>query len=134
GREGRRHLFNLAGEIRQDGLDLLRDRAFIARAHHLAFGIVSVRLDAPADREPVGLLALDGEGAGLRRFTQRDRKYAGRQWIKRTGVTSLLRVVEVLDRRDSLRRGHANRLVENKPAVNGIAFLVARHVDEVSSN
>ncbi|KAI95994.1 hypothetical protein T281_02355 [Rhodomicrobium udaipurense JA643] len=122
-----RSLHDVADELRQRSLHLLCGRASVARANGLAFRVVGVGLDAPADGEVVGLLAIDHMRDRLRRLAERDGQYAGRQRIERAGMAHLPRVEQAFQARQRLIRRQPLRLVENEPAVNLVALVAARH-------
>ena len=89
----------------------------VALADDLAVGVVGVGLGAPAHGEEIGLLAILHEGHGLGGLAEGDRQNARGQRIERAGVAGLLAIIDALQARDGLRRGHADRLVEHDPAV-----------------
>ena len=82
-----------------------------------ALGVVGVGLDAPLDRETVGLHAVLHDRHGLGRLAEGDRQHAGGERVERAGVARLLGVEQVLEPPDRLRRGDADGLVEIDPAV-----------------
>ncbi len=99
--------------------------ACVAGLDDAAFGVVGCRFRAPANGEPVNLLAIDSERHGLGRLTERDRQDARRERIERAGVTDLLGKKQPLEDADGTRGRHLERLVEHQPAVRpGCLFYV----------
>src|SRR5262249_53431759 len=94
----------------------------VAARHDPALGVIGVAFFAPADREPIGFAAIKDERDGLRRFAKRNRQTSRRQWVERSGMAGAARGEQVLDHRDGMSRGHADRLVKHEPAVN-VALL-----------
>src|SRR5262245_2528158 len=123
----RRHLADLADKARQCRLDLAPRRPDLARLNDRALRIVGVGGGAEAHREPVLLVAFHGEGHGLGGFAEGDRQHPGGERVERAGMACLLRAIEAPCPRDGLSRGHAFRLVEDEPAVNGKTFAPPRH-------
>src|SRR5207248_9983675 len=123
----RRDLIDHAGEARQQGPDRFRRRPQFAGLRYPAFGIVGVALLAPGDREAVALAAIHHERNRLGRFAERDRQAAGRQRIERAGVAGALGLEQALEHGNRVRRSHADRLVENHPAMDG-ALVATRLV------
>src|SRR4029077_2892588 len=127
-RVARRHLADLADEVRQRRLDLGPRRPQFARRHDRAFRVVGVGGGAEAHREAVLLVAFHREGHGLGRLAEGYGQHSGGERVERAGMARLLRAVEVPCPGDGLRRGHAFRLVEVEPAVNWETFAPPRHV------
>src|SRR3954470_10570284 len=123
----RRDLLDQAGELRQQRPDRVGRRPERARLGYPALGIVGVALLAPGDREAVALAAVHHKGNRLGGLAERDRQAAGRQRIERAGVAGALGLKQALEHGHRMRRGHADRLVENHPAVDG-ALVAARLV------
>src|SRR4051812_49846993 len=113
--------------MRQQGSDRVGRRPELARLGYPALGIVGVALLAPGDREAVALAAVHHEGNRLGGLAERDRQAAGRQRIERAGVAGALGLEQALEHGNRVRRGHADRLVENYPAVN-VALVATRLV------
>src|SRR6185436_18385257 len=88
-------------------------------------GIVGVALLAPGDREAVALAAVHHEGNRLGGFAERNRQAAGCERIERAGVAGAFGLEQALEHGDRVRRGHADRLVENHPAMN-VALVATR--------
>src|SRR2546423_1992685 len=123
----RRDLLDQAGETRQQCPDRVGGRPQFAGLGHPAFGIVGVALLAPGNREAVALAAVHHEGNRLGGFAERDRQAAGCQWIERAGVAGALGLEQALEHGNRVRRSHADRLVENDPAVD-VALVATRLV------
>src|SRR5699024_2159463 len=85
-------------------------------------------LGAPTDGESVGFLAIHGKGDGLGRLAECDWKYAGGERIESAGVAGFLRIEQALHAGERMRAGQPQRLVEDEPAVDRLAFLAAGHV------
>ena len=116
GIDGRR-LHDFADEGGQRIEDRLRLRARLAGARYGAIRIVAVGFDAPAHGEAIGLLAILHERHGLRRLAERHWQNTRRKGIKRACMAGFFGVEDALEPCDGMRRGHADRLVENNPAV-----------------
>src|SRR5262249_24936871 len=89
----------------------------------------------PADREAIELAAVHDEGNSFGRFTERDRQSTGRERIKRAGMACALRLEQAFHDAHGVSRRHADRLVENDPAVHVVllALLLLRSVPAVAS-
>src|SRR5206468_7167267 len=116
-----------AGEARQQGPDRFRRWPQFAGLGYPALGIVGVALFAPGDREAVALAAVHHERNSLGGLAEGDRQAAGRQRIERAGVAGALGLEQALEHGNRVRRGHADRLVENDPAVD-VALVATRLV------
>ncbi len=120
----RRHLFDHAGKGWQQGVDGVGRRPPVAGFDHAAFGVVGVALLAPAHGEAVELAPIHDEGNGLGRFAERDRQRPGGERIERAGMAGALGFGQALDDADGMGRRHADRLVEDDPAVH-VALVAA---------
>src|SRR6478609_4187616 len=127
-RIARWHLADLTNEAWQRRLDLRERGVSIARRHDRAICVVSVGGCAEAHREAVLLVAFYRERHGLGRFAEGDGQHSGGERVERAGVTRLLRAIEVPHPRYGLRRGHALRLVQHEPAMDGETFAPPRHL------
>src|SRR6185369_10784607 len=123
----RRDLLDQAGELRQQRPDRVGRRPDLAGLDHPALGIVGIALLAPGYREAVALAAVHHEGNRLGGLAERDRQAAGCQRIERAGVARAFGLEQALEHSDRVRRGHADRLVENHPAVH-VALVATRLV------
>src|SRR5262249_53044722 len=110
-------------EGRKRGLDRLARGPLGAHLDDRALRIIRIALLAPAHGEAVALAAIHHEGHGLGGFPEGDRQEARGQGIERARMPGLLRREKTLPARDGMRRGHADRLVEDEPA---IALAAAR--------
>ena len=124
GGELRRGLLDSADVTRQNGANLVRSRTFVARLGDFALGIVRIALFAPLDGKPVQFAAVLDERHGFGGLAERDRQAAGGERIERTGVAGALGGEQPLDDADGVGRGHADRLVEDDPAVD-VALVAA---------
>ena len=113
----RRHLLDDAGKGRQQRANLVWAGATVAGLDHPALGVVGIPFLAPAHGEAVELAAVHDEGDGLGGFAERDRQTAGSERIERAGVSGALGLEQSLHHADRVGRGHADRLVENDPAM-----------------
>src|SRR5579872_5536978 len=123
----RRDLFDQSGEAGQERLDRLGRRPDPARPDDAALGIVGVALFAPGNREAVALTAVHHEGYGLGGFADRNRQSARGERVQRSGVACALGLEQALHDGDRMGGGHADRLVENDPAMH-VALFASRLV------
>src|SRR6185369_62467 len=121
----RRDLLDPAGELRQQRPDRVGRRPDLAGLDHPALGIVGIALLAPGHREAVALAAVHHEGNRLGGLAERDRQAAGCQRIERAGMSGAPGLEQPLEHGNRVRRGHADRLVENHPAVD-VALVASR--------
>ena len=96
----------------------------VAYLGDLALGVVGVALLAPGDRKAVALAAVHHERNRLGGLAQRDRQAAGGQRIERAGMSRAFCGKQPLHHRNRMGRGHADRLVENDPAMD-VALVAA---------
>src|SRR5262245_45604533 len=113
----RGHLLDAPGERRQERTYDVGRRSVVAARDHPALGIVGVALFTPAHRETIEFATVHDEGNGLGPFTERDRQSTGRARIKRAGMACALRLEQAFHDAYGVSRRHADRLVENDPAV-----------------
>ena len=125
-RKGGGHLHDCAGEAWQQGFDLIGGGALIGCLRHAAFGVIAFRLNAPAHGEAIGFLAILHERHSLCGLTKGNRQKARGQRIECSRMASFLRIENALQARHGMCRGHADRLVENDPAVDFHALRTGR--------
>ena len=121
----------------RSGTDGARPRVCSSlRAIDTALGVVGVALFTPAHREAIELATVHHEGDGLGRFAERDRQSAGGERIERAGMARALGLEQALHDAHSVRRRHADRLVENDPAVHVVlvALLLFRSLSRRRSD
>src|SRR5262249_24901449 len=111
-----------AGEPRQDRADVVGGRSRRASGINAPLGVVGVALLAPAHGELINLSPIHHERDSLGRFPERDREQAGGKRVERASMAGVLGAEEPLRQAHRMGRGHADRLVEDDPAVH-IALL-----------
>ena len=124
-RELRRSLHHDAGIIGQQSADRLFRGPLVGALRNRPLEVVRQALFAPCDGELIHLGPVHYVGHGLGRLAQRDRQHPRGQRVQRTGMTGLLGLVEPFYLGDRLGRAHAHRLVEDHPAGNRPALLLA---------
>ncbi len=124
-RIARRDLLDLPRKARQDRPDAGRIGAHGRVFDDRAVRIVRIGRDAPAQGESIGFRSVNDVAHGLRRFAQRHRQDAGRQRVQRSAMSGLGRVGQPPHLVDHGRRRHARRLVDDEPAIHGIAAALA---------
>jgi hypothetical protein len=122
-REGGWSLHDLADEGREECLDRITRRRDIAAFDDLTFRVVGIGFGAPSYGEAIGFLAVDRVRDRFGRLAERDRQDTRGEWIERAGVARLLRLEQPAHLADGLRRRHPDGLVEDDPAIDGIALL-----------
>src|SRR5215470_11854686 len=120
----RRHLLDATGERRQERTYGAGRRSVFAARDHPALGIVGVALFTPAHREAIELATVHDEGNSLGRLTERDRQDTGRERIKRAGMARALGLEQAFYDAHGVGRRHADRLVENDPAVHVVLLAL----------
>src|SRR5205085_12063338 len=104
--------------------DRIRGWPGLVGSNDLAFGIVGIALLAPAHREAVALAPVHHERDCLGRLSERERQATRGERIERARVARTLGREQALDYCDRMGRGHADRFVEDHPAVHVALFAL----------
>src|SRR3546814_17466136 len=113
GRIERRYLLDLAGEFRQHGADLRVLWPVRVLFDDAPLGIVGLGGLGPAQGEAIALPPVHNVGDRLGGLSEGDRQQAAGQRIESAAVADLARLPDTADAAHDLRRGEAERLVDD---------------------